>query len=57
MTNEEIDAMDIRELAWNISTLLLANGADEVPALGEELEPAFRKILKALVKILPKRTI
>lgn len=58
-TDEIIDSMSVPEIVVHVSALFISNGCDpsEVPSTGEENYVAFRKLLKCLIKVLPKREL
>lgn len=59
MMNELIDQMSQMDCIIQINALLLSYGLteDEIPHAHELNEIAFRKLLKAIIKIGPKRKI
>lgn len=57
--NELIDKMSHMDCCIQINALLFSYGLteDEIPNIMESNEIAFRKLLKAIIKIGPKRKI
>ncbi len=57
--NDIIDEMSVEDCCAQITALLLSYGfsEEEVPQIGDKNKEAMRKILKALIKIGPKRKI
>lgn len=54
MTDEEINKLSAADAVALIETLLRSHGCDDPPVFNDAPELAFHKLIKCLIKVLPR---